>query len=73
MPARLAPSAVNSQPWYFTHEGDLLHAYCAAKGNSLDVGIALVHLYVSHAETFRFIRENAAEVSGYRYIGTFQL
>lgn len=30
--ARLAPSAVNSQPWYFTHEGDTLHVHCSKKG-----------------------------------------
>ncbi len=26
-PARIAPSSCNSQPWYFTHEGDEIHVY----------------------------------------------
>ena len=70
-PARLAPSAVNSQPWYFTHGEDAIHVHCSKKGSALDVGIALAHLYVANAETFRFFRiENAAEVPGYIYIGS---
>ena len=28
-PARLAPSAVNSQPWFFAHEGDTIHVWCS--------------------------------------------
>ena len=70
-PARLAPSAVNSQPWYFIHEGETSHVYCSQKGYPLDVGIALAHLYIAHTETFRFFKaENAPEVSGYGYIGS---
>ena len=70
-PARLAPSAVNSQPWYFVHEGDAVHIYCSKKGSRLDAGIALAHLYVANEETFRFFQtENATEVSGYTYIGS---
>ena len=73
-PARLAPSAVNSQPWYFTHDGDTLHVYCAKKGSRLDAGIALAHLYVSNEETFRFFRaENVSEMPGYGYIGSVNL
>ena len=54
-PARLAPSAVNSQPWF----------------SRLDAGIALAHLYVSNEDTFRFFQaENVAEVPGYAYIGS---
>ena len=70
-PARLAPSAVNSQPWYFTHEGDSIHVYCSKKGSRLDAGIALAHLYVSNESTFRFFKtENVVEVPGYAYIGS---
>ncbi len=73
-PARLAPSAVNSQPWYFTHEGDVIHAYCNKKGTRLDAGIALAHLFVANAETFRFFKaENVVEVSGYGYVGSITL
>jgi len=70
-PARLAPSAVNSQPWYFTHEGDSIHVYCSKKGSRLDIGITLAHLYVSNESTFRFFKtENVVEVPGYAYIGS---
>ena len=70
-PARLAPSAVNSQPWYFTHEGNAIHVYCAKKGTRLDAGIALAHLYVANTEAFRFFRtEPVPEVSGHHYIGS---
>ena len=73
-PARLAPSAVNSQPWYFTHEGNIIHVYCSKKGSKLDIGIALAHLYVANEETFRFFRtENVSEMTGYHYIGSVTL
>ena len=78
-PARLAPSAVNSQPWYFTHEGDNIHAYRNPNDrlnymNQIDMGIALAHLYVANEETFRFFKaENAPFVSGYNYSGSVTL
>jgi len=72
-PARLAPSAVNSQPWYFTHEGNAIHVYCSKKGSPLDIGIALAHLYVTNAESFRFFKTEAADVTGYDYMGSITL
>ena len=73
-PARLAPSAVNSQPWYFVHEDDTVHAYCSRKGSSLDTGIALAHLYVANKESFRFYKEETtAKIPGYGYIGSVTL
>ena len=70
-PARLAPSAVNSQPWYFTHEGDTIHIHCNKKGTRVDAGIALAHLFVANEETFRFFRaEMPQEVPGHDYIGS---
>ena len=72
--ARLAPSAVNSQPWYFTHEGDTIHVYCAKKGSQLDIGIALAHLYVANEEKFRFFKaDHIINLSGYTYIGSVAL
>lgn len=69
--ARLAPSAVNSQPWYFTHDGETVHVYCSKKGSRLDAGIALSHLYVANEEAFRFFRaENVQEIPGYGYVGS---
>ena len=73
-PARLAPSAVNSQPWYFAHEGDIIHAYCSQKGSRLDAGIALAHLYMSNEDTFRFFKaDQTADLPGYTYIGSVTL
>ena len=82
-PARLAPSSTNSQPWYFTHEGDRIHAYCSLKGllrhkmleymNRIDMGIAFAHLYLTNPETFRFSVEEAPQLPGYRYTGTVKL
>ena len=70
-PARLAPSAVNSQPWFFTHEGSTIHVWCSKKGSHLDAGIALAHLYVSHEGSFRFFKANhIADLPGYDYIGS---
>ena len=73
-PARVAPSAVNSQPWYFTHDGSTIHLHCSKKGSRLDAGIALAHLYVANEESFHFFKtETVTEVSGYRYIGSMSL
>ena len=83
-PARLAPSSVNSQPWYFTHEGDKIHAYCALQGflkakmlgdmNQIDMGIALAHMYVANEDTFHFFKDdNAKTIKGYAYIGSFTI
>ena len=80
-PARLAPSSVNSQPWYFVHEGETVHVYCAHQGlfrvkslsemNRIDIGIALAHLYVSEPEHFRFFTvPDAAHLRGHSYIGS---
>jgi hypothetical protein len=54
---RLAPSATNSQPWFFAAEGDVLCAYCRQLGflkakilgrmNQIDMGIGLCHLVLS--------------------------
>lgn len=78
---RLAPSATNSQPWYFVHEGDQLHVYQVIQGplkrvtlgkmNCIDMGIALCHLAVTCQDDFTFTQqENPPQVEGYTYIGT---
>ena len=73
-PARLAPSAVNSQPWYFTHEGATIHVHCSKKGSRLDAGIALAHLYAANEESFRFFKaEHMTGLPGYIYIGSFEI
>ena len=79
-PVRLAPSAVNSQPWYFVHEEDVLHAYriCNEKRlsymNQIDIGIALAHLYVANRETFRFFKaEECPKLADMEYTGSVAL
>jgi len=73
-PARLAPSTVNSQPWFFTHEGDTIHVWCSKKGSRLDAGIALAHLYVTNEESFQFFKaDQVADLPGYGYIGSVTL
>ena len=81
---RLAPSATNSQPWYVTHEGDVLHLFREELGlirqrthgrmNKIDMGIGLCHLYAEHPETFRFWREeHVPKAEGQIYIGSVTL
>ncbi|MBQ8208940.1 MAG: nitroreductase [Clostridia bacterium] len=81
--ARLAPSSVNSQPWYFTHDGDRIHVYCAHGGifrgkglalmNKIDMGIALAHIYVANPETFEFFDAEADEIKDRYYIGSIKI
>lgn len=83
-PARLAPSATNSQPWYFVHDGDVLHVYREELGllkkrthgrmNLIDMGIMLAHLYVANPETFAFFRtEERPEQKGRIYVGSVKI
>ena len=81
--ARVAPSAVNSQPWYFVHDNETVHVYCATKYlihkvlgkmNKFDMGIALAHIYVENKETFEFCKtENPKEIKGHYYIGSIKI
>lgn len=85
-PVRLAPSATNSQPWFFTGSYEVIHAYCIKpnfikamvydKMNKIDMGIALCHLGIT-AEHFgkrvEFIKDKTAQENspkGYYYITT---
>ena len=88
-PVRLAPSATNSQPWFFKGKNNIIKAY-SVKPNFLkaivvnkyipiDMGIALYHLNVS-AEHFDkatkiFFDEMEMKNSpkGYNYIATLNL
>lgn len=82
-PARIAPSSTNSQPWFFTHEADAIHAWCAQGGllrhkalgvmNRMDMGIALAQLYTAGPEDFRFFLADPGTREGYGYIGSFAL
>ncbi len=85
-PVRLAPSATNSQPWYFIGEDNKIHVYCIKakalksvlyeKVNKIDMGIALCHLWIA-AEYFQknmdIIYDDPARKAipaGYFYIAT---
>ena len=82
-PVRLAPSAVNSQPWYFKHTDEgcdvfkVKHNFVKRKivgrWNDIDVGIALAHLYVSNPESFKFEIKNKKDIKGYAYIGSIEI
>ncbi len=80
-PARLAPSATNSQPWYFAHQGEELHVYqvvppaikrlTIGRMNQIDMGIVLCHLWLTAQTDFCFnLRTDAPEIKGYEYVGT---
>jgi len=82
---RLAPSAVNNQPWYLTGGDGKIHAYCriqnplkrrlVGRWNSIDMGIALAHLRISleyhgYRSEFRVL-DDVDELKDYTYTGTF--
>lgn len=81
-PARLAPSAINTQPWFFAHDNGVIHTYQNTRAlrhlflkelNRIDTGISLAHMYVSNADTFKFFRTDAPNKSGYEYVGSFEI
>ncbi|MBR3933363.1 MAG: nitroreductase [Clostridia bacterium] len=82
-PARLAPSAVNSQPWYFVSDNGIFHTYRNKRGilskfrktmNLIDMGIALAHMYVANTESFDFFKTDSyPEQKGMEYIGSFKI
>lgn len=78
--ARLAPSAVNTQPWRFALEPHVVHVYTThgaglpgrllEKTNPLDAGIALSHIHIAAAHLNKNARidHKPVERRGYRYI-----
>lgn len=84
IPAQLAPSAINAQPWYFKHSDDGFDVYQVKqnivkrqfikKWNPIDVGIALAHMYVANEDTFEFYKKSDFEnVNGHAYIGSIKI
>ena len=82
--AQLAPSAINSQPWYFKHSDDgfdvyqykqnILKRQVLKKWNPIDVGIALAHLYIANEKTFDFYKKsNSDDIKGYNYTGSIKI
>ena len=81
-PARLAPSSINSQPWYFVHENEQIHVYRTRPSrlkalialNRIDVGIALAQLFVENPDSFTFFTvDNPPAIKGATYTGTLRL
>lgn len=81
LPALYAPSAVNSQPWYFKHSKEGFDVYqiqhnivkrkVLGKWNPIDIGIALSHIYLNNPDTFEFkIKDEFEYLKGYDYIGS---
>lgn len=78
--ARLAPSGLNEQDWYFSAVNNEIHCYrkkpnfllkaIKNKLNPIDMGIALAHIYET-SESFSFVQTNFHPVlDGYIYVGT---
>lgn len=78
---RVAPSAVNSQPWRFFKNDNIVDAYVVKRKsfltksletmNRVDMGIALRHLYVAaehYDKEIAFKKFNDRERDGYLYI-----
>ncbi|MEW9123469.1 MAG: nitroreductase family protein [Thermotaleaceae bacterium] len=84
--ARLAPSATNSQPWFFKGGEGLIHGYCIKHNlvkamiyerlNKVDMGIAFCHLWLAAKNQGRavvFIADETAREDrpkGYDYTAT---
>lgn len=85
LPALYAPSAMNSQPWYFTHNDDgsyniyrrnlnILKRKVIGNLNKIDIGIALAHIYIANATTFDYYYDDEhQELDGYTYVGSFNI
>jgi len=78
--ARLAPSGVNMQNWYFIADGGKIHCYLRkpnplvglmlGKMNLIDLGIAICHI-ATESENFSFAKMNDAPMrKGLIYVGT---
>lgn len=76
---RLAPSAVNLQPWYISGDGEVVHVYrrkCLGpfylqRTTCLDIGIALCHIYAAaqHLEReIAFEKAEHPELKGKKYV-----
>jgi len=78
--ARLAPSGMNRQNWYFIAENSKIHCYRKKpdpisslffdKLESIDIGIAICHIAME-SENFSFAKETDVPVrKGFIYVGT---
>ena len=88
-PARLAPSAMNKQPWFFTGDASTIHVYRAKssfitafmfeKMSKISMGIAICHLWIAAKHFGRdveFIADKAAQnkpPAGHDYVITVKM
>ena len=83
-PAQLAPSAINSQPWFYKHSSDGFDVYqikqniikrqILKKWNPIDIGISLAHMYVANEKTFEFeINDDFEDIRVYNYVGSIKI
>lgn len=82
--ARLAPSGMNNQSWYFTGGDGIIHAYAVRSAvtggmNRINVGIALAHIWLAaehegRSADFVFDERMSKEAPrGYTYVATAKL
>ena len=80
--ARLAPSGMNAQNWYFIADDGKIHCYVKkpnpllglmlGKMGSIDLGIAVCHI-AQESESFSFVQDEGAPIrKGLVYAGTVQ-
>ncbi|MDF2986377.1 MAG: nitroreductase [Eubacterium sp.] len=80
-PVRLAPSATNSQPWFFSGDSNeiivsrkklsMLKAQLLGKMNNIDTGIALCHLWLSadrQGKNVSFDFQNGQAPQGFEFM-----
>jgi len=78
--ARLAPSGMNAQNWFFIAENGKIHCYrkkphpllgfMTSRLGCIDMGIALCHI-MTESDGFRFVKETGAPArKGHVYMGT---
>ena len=78
--ARLAPSGINAQGWFFIADNGKIHCYCKklnpimglmlGRMGEIDLGIAICHIY-KESDSFKYAKEtNAPTKKGFTYMGT---
>jgi len=82
-PARIAPSGMNGQPWFFSDSNGMINAYChkAVVGshmNQIGVGIALSHIWLAARHERRSAKLSISPGSGngprrYAYAASLKL
>lgn len=76
--ARIAPSSMNNQPWYFRHNGENIEVCCKKQGfmkkwmisqNRVDMGIALGNMKIANPNMVFEPKKNKSEKDGYTVMG----